>query len=144
MRKDAGPYFTSRIERVSPLERNFAALLFAFKLFAGAMIMVPIIWQRTLPTENSFSWRDFDLVSFWDHLTFLSQASELNGLCLIAAGVVLIGGLIQLLKHSRRAGWWSISCGVLLLALGIIQIFHISFLKTHVMDQFPPLTKLLF
>jgi hypothetical protein len=127
MEKDAGPYFTRRIEMLSPRERWFAALLFAFKLFAVAMIIVPIVWRMTLPAKEQPAWypaaEDF---SYAIHIT--------SPLCLVAATIVLIGGIIQLVRCSRRAGIWSIAFGGLALAIGIFMASHIPSLSLDALE----------
>lgn len=121
MHREASPYFTKPLQRLSPRQQYFAALLFAFKLFASAMIIVSIVWQIMLPDEidSKFGW-------FFARSDYFNAASLMNGLCLAASVIVLMGGLYQLLKHSHRTGWWSISFGGLLLILGLIFASYIS------------------
>lgn len=125
-RKDARPFFTKRIERLSSPERWFTAILFAFKLFATAMIIVPIIWHMTLPQHHSSSWGDFDQNWYWAVHDFAIAANVMGGLCLLVAVVIVIGGLIQLLRYSPRRGAWSIAFGGIALAAGIFLAFYFS------------------
>jgi len=126
VQKEVGLYFTKRIERLSPQERWFAALLFGFKLFAAAMIIVPIVWYMTLPQHHSSRWVDFDGM-WYSAAEDFSYAANITGcLCLLASGVIVIGGLIQLLKYSRRGGAWSIVFGGIAMVAGIFLVFHLS------------------
>jgi len=119
MRKEAYPFFTKRIERLSSSERWFAAILFAFKLFAAAMIVVPLIWRMTLSAKPSFYVWD----SFAEDLSYAVQF--MSPLCFLTAVIILIGGIIQLLSYSRGRGAWSIVFGVLVLAAGIFMACHV-------------------
>jgi hypothetical protein len=135
MHRETRPYFTKPIERLSLPQQYFAALLLAFKLFAAAMIVLCVIWEIKLPSEPPTKSNDFDLVWLPAQVDYYAAASLMNHLCLIAAGVILVGGLFQLLKHSRRAGKWSISFGCLILTIGLIYASHISSLWTAVLNS---------
>ena len=123
MQKDAGLNFTRPIERLSSGGRWFAAVLFGFKLFAVATVIVAVVWRMTLPAYHLTAKGDVD-PWFSAAEDFVIAGSAMSALCFIAGSVVVIGGLIQLLKHSRRAGAWSIMFGGLALAIGIFLFFY--------------------
>jgi hypothetical protein len=124
---EAKPYFSMPVQRLSRTERYFAALLLAFKLFASAMIILAVIWEITLLPQ----WSDAGLFYVSTHGDFCFAAASMNNLCLIAAVIILIGGLFQMAKHSRRVGLWSVSFACLVLTFVLFYTSHISSMSSH-------------
>ena len=90
------------------------------------MILSPFLFHRS-PPEIQLS------PSFWPESEFLralffndfAAAIKITSLlCLLAAVVILIAGLIQLKSSSRRTGVWNLAFGGMLFAAGLFMEFH--------------------
>jgi hypothetical protein len=98
-----------------------AAILFALKLFAGAMAVLMAVWYLTLPSNTDLLPSSPD---FWTAGDFSFVVGFLGFFCLIASVLVIIGGLLQL-RRSWRSAVWSLAFGIALI-IGIFFAFSIS------------------
>ena len=116
-------FLTKRIEIP---ETWFAALLFPFKLLAVSVAILLLIWYVMLPQNHSNAQTGFDEAWYMASYDFAIVAFGMSVLYFLSAGVLVIGGLIQLFKYSRRAAIWSIAFGVFALIVGIFLIVCVS------------------
>jgi Ca2+/Na+ antiporter len=98
------------------------------------MILVWSVWRILLPAHH---WPREGFDSWFSAAEDFGVAGAVMGsLCFIAGVIVIVGGLIQLLKHSRRAGMWSITFGGVALIIGI-------FLASYAFSIVPPIDDIL-
>ena len=107
-------------------ETWFAAFLFSFKLLTVSMAILLLIWYVMLPPNHSNAQTGFDEAWYLASDDFAMVAFSVSFLYFLAAGVLVIGGLIQLFKYSRRAAIWSIAFGVFALIVGIVLAVCVS------------------
>lgn len=112
--------------RIEIPERWFAAFLFAFKLPAVSGAFLLLLWYVFLPSNNSSAQTGIDWRWYFATNDFANVATSVSLLYFLAAGVLVIGSLIQLCKHSYRAAAWSISFGIFALTVGIVLAVCIS------------------
>jgi hypothetical protein len=117
------PLFTNRFQIP---EVWFSAFLFSFKLFAVVVAALLLIWHVMLPPNNSNAQTGLDQAWFSASHDFAMVASGVSLLYFLAAGILVIGGLVQLFKYSRRAAIWSIAFGVLAFIIGLFLAFCVS------------------
>ena len=130
------PILAKRIEIPEPW---FAAFLFAFELLTVSVAVLLLIWYVMLPPNHSNAQTGFDETWYMASDDFAMVAFGVSFLYFLAAGVLLIGGLIQLFKYSRRAAIWSIAFGVFALIVGIVLAACISSPNGY-FEIFGPLT----
>ena len=100
----------------------FAAFLFPFKLFTVCATTWLLILYVMLPPNHPNPQTGFN--EAWhlasNHFYFdYFDAFFLSIYCFLAAGVQVIGGLIQLVDYSRKSAFWSIAFGIIALIFGI-------------------------
>jgi hypothetical protein len=118
------PFLTKRLEIPKVW---FTAFLFPFKAFTVGATLLLFIWHATLPPNQSNAQTGFDYAWYYAADDFALVASGMSIFYFLAAGVLVIGGLIQLLKYSRRAALWSIAFGIFAFIIGIYLAAFISF-----------------
>ena len=89
------------------------AFFFFFKLFTLITSAWLLVWYAVLRTDQS-SWQTNYLEDYW------FVASNLSFLFFLSAGLLVIGGLIQLWKRSGRSAWWNIGFGIFAIIIGIV------------------------
>jgi len=97
-----------------------AAFLLPFKLFTVSMAVWLIIWYMMLPPNHTSAQTGIDEAFFSATSDFSIIARSMCLLYFLATCVLVIGGLVQLFKYSRRAGLWSIAFGAFAFTIGII------------------------
>lgn len=83
--------------------------MFAFKVIC--VLLAPALLVCNLAQPSNHAPNDFALL-----------ASGLSGLYFLTAGVLLVGGLFQLARHSRRPAIWNIAFGTFALIAGIVFV----------------------
>ena len=91
------------------------------KLFAVVVAALLLIWHVMPPPNNSNAQTGLDYGWYLASYDFAMVAFGLSPLCFLAAGVLVIGGLIQLFKHSRRAAVWNIAFGIFAFIIGFLM-----------------------
>jgi hypothetical protein len=90
-----------------------AASLFPLKIYTVVAALWLIVWHAGLPANKSYSW--YNAVS---DFSFFADCVR-QGYFLVAFALVL-GGLIQWFKCSRKAALWSMAFGVAAFVIGVI------------------------
>jgi hypothetical protein len=112
------------IKRMGFLETWFDALMLAFKLPVVILPVWLLVWYAFLPPFHAQTHVDhFRYSAAGD---FATVASSLPGCFFLAAGVLIIGGLVQVFKFSRSSGGWNLGFGIFALIMGIILAACIS------------------
>jgi hypothetical protein len=104
----------------------FDAFLFVFKLFTVCVTILLLIWYMELPPNHSSRQAGIDERWYSASYDFATVASKASFLYYLAAGVLVVGGLIQLFKYSRRAAIWSIMFGILALLIGMFLAHSVT------------------
>jgi hypothetical protein len=104
----------------------FSAFLFSFKLFTVGVAVLLLTWYVILPSNHSNAQTGFDHAWYFASDDFAMVAFGMSPLYFLAAAILVIGGLIQLFKYSRRAALWSIAFGVFALIVGIFLAAWVS------------------
>jgi len=113
------PLLTRRIEIPAAW---LAAFMFGFKLISVLLAIVMLIWYLALPSNGASAPTGPDALRPFSANDFAATALGLSGLYFLAAGVLVVGGLIQGFEYSRRAGLRSIAFGVFALIAGIVLV----------------------
>jgi hypothetical protein len=109
-------------KRTQSPEEWLRAGLFGVKLvtFLGAVSL--LIWRMTLPPNRSHAQSGFDHASYFASQDFFLVAFSLSALCLLAAALLAVGGLLQFWKFSRQAAVWNLAFGAFALIVGIVLL----------------------
>ena len=107
-------------------EAWFAALLFVFKLLTVVTAILLLIWYLMLPANHSNAQTGRDEAWYSASYDFAMVAHVVSFLYFLAAGVLVIGGLIQLFKYSRRPAIWSFAFALFALIVGIVLAVCVS------------------
>jgi len=113
-------------KRIEVPENWFAAFLFPFKLFTVGAAIGLLVWYVSLPPDRTSAKTGIDMAWTLALDDYYLVASTVSLLYLLAACVLVIGGLIQLFKYSRRAALWSIAFGVFAFIIGIVLMECVS------------------
>jgi hypothetical protein len=89
-----------------------AGLLFPFKLYVVLAVIGVLSWRAMLPEEYSDA-REFAIGAFNAVKDFLTLGYFLSTVLLVG------GGLIQVLRNSRRAAAWSFGFALAALIIGV-------------------------
>jgi uncharacterized protein YacL len=114
-------------KRISMPESWFGALLFAFKLLTVLLVTLLFVWHETLPPNHTdYHTGARDMVWYSASYDFFMVAVQVSLLYFLAAAVLVIGGLVQLVKYSRKAAIWTLAFGILALIIGIMLAVFVS------------------
>jgi hypothetical protein len=97
-----------------------------FKLFALITAILLLIWYVILPANHSNAQTGLDEAWYSDSYDFAMVAFNVRFLFFLVAGVLVIGGLIQLFKYSRRSAIWSFAFALFALIVGIVLTVCVS------------------
>ncbi|MEJ0088869.1 MAG: hypothetical protein WDM80_03830 [Limisphaerales bacterium] len=100
-------------------EEWFSAFLFPFKLFTVLAAVGPLIWCLMLPIDTT-SGGKIDLEYFMAVDDFRVVAFFVGLLYFLSSCVLVIGGCVQLFKHSSRAALWNVAFGLLAFFICIV------------------------
>jgi hypothetical protein len=100
--------------------RWLAAFLFAFKLLTLSGGFLFLSWYLLLPPNQSVGQTRVDMKWCLASEDFATVAANVSIMYFLASGLLIVGGVIQLFKCSRREAAWSLAFGIFALVVGII------------------------
>jgi hypothetical protein len=99
-----------------------AASLFPFKIYTVAVVIVLYYWYMCLPPKPTLKTLDYHSAAVMAYSDFGYMATYAVYGYFICAGILIVGGLVQMFTSSRRASVASIVFGVAAVVIGWLLI----------------------